>query len=403
MKKIVLMLILIISAVMVFNGCEFAKNDNLHNHTYTVTEILPTYNSDGYTLHKCECGNEYKDNYKILLSFTSIDEDGNVISDINIESKVVSKNSTFVGVPVQDNYQLISYLLNNNNLSIGDILTASANIFVVWRYDLSPQKQAFLEITQKLEKLVQISNEYNQEKSISKNAELRALQYIRCANYTGSSWNMVAGNLEADFVDYVQENKGSIDVPSLRTLQNLTSPIGHEQIDFVHMMACLNAVVYSNYSSLQSDLAGWGGDLAQLVGNVKSELNGANENNKTAFQFAKEYFNSSIGGFGSNDVYADLDAINIAYIIKNTGSTLCSAFKDYYLSNTCQSRRTHFVSNVFGDDSWIEESFSSTIKTRVTSNLLIQIWCNQNGISTTDDEEIFTACASVFAEYLINQ
>lgn len=37
--------------------------DELHEHKYKKTIIPPTCNEKGYTLHTCECGYEYKDNY----------------------------------------------------------------------------------------------------------------------------------------------------------------------------------------------------------------------------------------------------------------------------------------------------------------------------------------------------
>lgn len=40
------------------------ENNNIHVHTFTETVIPPTCKEKGYTLHKCECGYEHKDNFK---------------------------------------------------------------------------------------------------------------------------------------------------------------------------------------------------------------------------------------------------------------------------------------------------------------------------------------------------
>ena len=43
-----------------------------HVHSYTKKVVKPTYDSEGYTLHTCSCGDSYKDNIKPKLTRTSI-------------------------------------------------------------------------------------------------------------------------------------------------------------------------------------------------------------------------------------------------------------------------------------------------------------------------------------------
>lgn len=52
------------------------ENNNVHVHTFTQTVIPPTCKEKGYTLHKCECGYEHKDNFKPLA-----DHDFDVIEE----------------------------------------------------------------------------------------------------------------------------------------------------------------------------------------------------------------------------------------------------------------------------------------------------------------------------------
>lgn len=40
------------------------EKDNMHIHTFKDTVVPPTCKEPGYTLHKCECGYEHKDNFK---------------------------------------------------------------------------------------------------------------------------------------------------------------------------------------------------------------------------------------------------------------------------------------------------------------------------------------------------
>ena len=64
-------------------NCEYIEMRKIpkldHTHEYTETVVEPTCTEKGYTLHKCECGDEYKDNETPALdhSFTNYVSDGN--------------------------------------------------------------------------------------------------------------------------------------------------------------------------------------------------------------------------------------------------------------------------------------------------------------------------------------
>ena len=75
MKKLFTILALILLCVCCaacFTACEGKNVDILHTHTFVDTVINPTCTSGGYTLHKCECGEEYKDNFTDALSHNYI-------------------------------------------------------------------------------------------------------------------------------------------------------------------------------------------------------------------------------------------------------------------------------------------------------------------------------------------
>ena len=60
-------------------GTGGGDNPSGHTHSYVETVISPTCTEKGYTLHKCACGDEYKDNETEALghSFTNYVSDGN--------------------------------------------------------------------------------------------------------------------------------------------------------------------------------------------------------------------------------------------------------------------------------------------------------------------------------------
>ena len=63
MKKKKSILLPIVCVLCVLTSCG-------HTHVYKETVINPTCNTQGYTLHKCSCGSEYKDNITDALGHT---------------------------------------------------------------------------------------------------------------------------------------------------------------------------------------------------------------------------------------------------------------------------------------------------------------------------------------------
>lgn len=68
MKK--LFIILFITALLttgcfVFSACNRKNNEEQHEHNYIETVVNPTCMQEGYTLHKCDCGKEYKDTFVV--------------------------------------------------------------------------------------------------------------------------------------------------------------------------------------------------------------------------------------------------------------------------------------------------------------------------------------------------
>ena len=58
--------LLLVLAAVFLAGCSPveatpAPQSTVHVHNYGQTVVAPTYTSDGYTIHKCACGDEYKD------------------------------------------------------------------------------------------------------------------------------------------------------------------------------------------------------------------------------------------------------------------------------------------------------------------------------------------------------
>ena len=145
--------------------------------------------------------------------------------------------------------------------------------------------------------LKQILEENNVNTSI---VEL-CLQYIRKDKYNSDAWEITAGNINEEFVKYVNEKSKEL---SNYNFQNAKIP--NANIDFVHMCASLNAIIY-NSKIIPSEYSGWAGDLVTLMGQIIKY-----DENKTNNELIK-YGNSLIGANSTNTLFNEKDI----YIVLN--------------------------------------------------------------------------------------
>lgn len=256
--------------------------------------------------------------------------------------------------------------------------------------ELSAEQKSFNLILEKVNELEILSTAYNSE-----NSTLRALIYIRSDRYNSNQWQMIGGQSDAEFDAYILQNqtKGANE---LKTLPSFVLPKTKEESDFVHMFATLN-VLYAQEGSAMHDLAGWGGDLCQLAVDAKNSKKSGQELN----EYVASIFNSATGGFNDQDVCADLDAVNLAVLLKQNGS-ITNSLRDYSNNLNIEKRKDDFIQNVFGKEYSSQEQLKQDMLSRVQSNFLLSLWGQQNGLNFTDDSNILEVCCSVFATYLLN-
>lgn len=398
-------------------SCDFSETkqgESAKGHKYSSAVTQPTETQNGYTTFTCgACGDFYKSNYKSLIVFENVAKTASIsTSELpTYNQAVVSTGTQFNGVTNTNKFKPISYKFETTSgvvtMNVGDNIQTSGKIIITWDYITPPapsaEEVAFNNLVQKLEKLEQLSIAYNTANSSTANPQLRVMQYIRNGRYSDTTWNLVGGTIEADFANYVKANQGGIDVESLQSISDITIPKTGEKVDFVHMFATINTLAKGAgmmWSAQQAgDLGGWGGDLCQLAQDVKNS-----SLSQTVQQKVDSLFMAS-SGFGSADMYADMDAVNIfsAYTAMSTKS-ISSAFKTYYLSVTTSLRISTFKTNCFvNENTSSTDALAADIITRLSSNTLIKTWCTKNNLDFTQDAEIFTACAKRFAKYVIEQ
>lgn len=254
----------------------------------------------------------------------------------------------------------------------------------------SAEQTEFNLLLEKISELELLSKTYNSE-----NPTLRALIYIRSDRYNSSQWQLIGGQSDEDFNTYVLQNQTK-GVTELKTLPSFVLPKTKESSDFVHMFATIN-VLYAQENSAMHDLAGWGGDLCQLAVDGKN----SGKEGQELKEYVESIFNSNIGVFNAQDVCADLDGVNIAVMLKQNNS-IASALRKYSNTLNIKQRKLDFVKNVFNAQYLEVEQLKQDIFSRVNSNLFLNLWGKQNGLSFSDDVSIIEICCDVFAKFLMS-
>ena len=235
-----------------------------------------------------------------------------------------------------------------------------------------------------------------------KDAKKLVLNYIRTgvAKYTTSSWQTMAGAEDTGFVEYVaqQDILNGTAVAGLRNLTTFTTPNG-QTVEFDHMFGAMD-MAYHNANN--TDLGSWAGDLSDLL--YYSKKGGAGENAGVDAMIADVRENylgvdeDGVSGFGTLDIYGDLDAYYLVRSIKE-GWVLSTAMENYYTAAlTDNDRAVYFLNHRFSGV-LTQEDVRKAIYDTYCANIGVQMLDAENGI-TEEDDDLKMACCYAFADYL---
>lgn len=281
--------------------------------------------------------------------------------------------------------------------------------------EINPTQQAFNTLISNIATLEQLSLEYNQT-----DYQLRVLMYIRQFNYNNTQWSIVAGQVDTEFVTYVQTINPTL-ANYFDTLDSFTIPSTNEQVDFKHLFAPMNSILYSPITIQFHDLAGFGGDLVQLVNEINTDTSGQSIDHLVANKFNAPNPNNS--SLSSLDLIADLDAVNIMAIYNRlSDKSISQAMQTYYTNLTPTERKIQFVLNNFDNtypsldqDGINQDNISSKrvefILNRLKNNIYIystisfiysQTLCGTYSLQFTNPThlEIFNQTITAFVNYI---
>lgn len=143
---------------------------------------------------------------------------------------------------------------------------------------------------------------------------------------------------------------------------NLYHTVNNANIDLIHLFASIDAISNNTgandlaYALLSPNtfrfVASWAGDLQSLCASISSY----SEEYMTNFDIVEDAFEHS-APFSYSDLYADIDAINIATNLNlSTLNSIALVVSNYYQSLTQNSRYSNFVYNI---DSVYSSNFES--------------------------------------------
>ena len=177
----------------------------------------------------------------------------------------------------------------------------------------------------------------------------KMFNYLRTNFYSGTSWNESAGSLDSSFKSYADSYNFLL--PNLHNIRQVVFDPKYGEVDFTHMAATGNALLYSGSIVLGLSLgdedvdalAGWAGDLQSLI--KQAIQNPGVYYGQTFYDRIYNMVGHSLYNFSLADLMADIDAM---YFVENASTTnFGTTLKNYYADNgQHKNRRTYFNGRV---------------------------------------------------------
>jgi hypothetical protein len=264
-----------------------------------------------------------------------------------------------------------------------------------------------------LEKLEKLTSSYLTSKKLQENPKSYVpskhkpseindynLEFIRYNSevYTGTEWAVTAGAIDTKHVKYVESKSKNLDKFFEPKGQGafLKDPVTGNKIDFLHMAATIDGILTK--SPVPDDLAGWAGDLQTAILDLQSNTKDSN-NLKVLQKEAKKVIGGN-SSFSTPDILADVDAVNIANMLKENPKLLLSdAIEKYYSKSGDVNRRfSEFIESFGGKKEFKEAVYDVDLKT----GLLILKDDNILHYGTPTDNQV-KAIRGAFIDYIFNQ
>jgi hypothetical protein len=256
---------------------------------------------------------------------------------------------------------------------------------------------SFSDMINNLRILESYISQYKTETKSKESLTSLVVSYIREGKYKDAYWKAAAGSAPKDLADYVVKKDKEHGTNSAQCLKygDIVMP-SNEKSDFVHLFAVMNGIDYcGSYTKGVSGLVGWGGDISQLIQDIK-KFNG--DMNKLYIEATK--FFGIKGQFGEADLIADLDG-PIFLKKKNDQNTFADIIENYYNNGEYKNRVRNFVKLTFPElnENSDENEFRKVVYDRYFKDSYLRILEMKYAVYKGYDNHRFAA-VYIFADYL---
>ena len=236
-----------------------------------------------------------------------------------------------------------------------------------------------------------------------------AISYVRAGaeEYNSGFWTLITGQEDVKFASYVQtreaaNNAGAeqkVNVTGLRDLGIAQMPNG-DKVALHRLFAVLDAYYHNDGSASYADVAGWAGDIVDLM--VLADSKGVSGSLEEMVKTITEKHFLAEGAFSQAEYNADLDGYAIAQQLgasDYTGGLIAKCISEYYSSLTDADRADSFLRNRINGVT-ARGDIRNAIFESYTENANVATLENSKTFTTDSLSDLRKACCYALADHL---
>ncbi len=275
--------------------------------------------------------------------------------------------------------------------------------------------ETFLFYLYNLEELARI---YIEEMGLDKDPLALVIKYVRTGvdRYNSGSWGIMAGYEDAEFAAFVKmmedmlnetatSEEEKVYISALKNIELFYAPNG-DYVDFGHMFGTMDITYHNNGSQNHADVAGWAGDLVDLLSTTdRHHVSGELE--EMVADISENYLCNDFPGesdlFTLKDMYGDLDAYYVMQqlsAVEYEAGMLYMILSEYFTPElNDEARAAYFLKNRL-EGVGTRAALREAVYTAYTGNKVIATLEATRDFETTDIINLRKACCYSFADYL---
>ena len=257
------------------------------------------------------------------------------------------------------------------------------------------------------------------------------IKYIRTGveRYNSGSWGIMAGYEDAGFAKFVAQMEDAINsevtdesemlaICSLKNLKSFVLPNG-DIADVGHMFGTMDITYHNNFSINHADVAGWAGDLVDLL--EYADVSGVSG---TLEEMVAEISESYLGatppveqaGFNYTDIIGDLDGFYVTQMLQKLDYTTgdlagvldeetgefnpSGVLREYFTDTLSEEQRADFFLRNRLNGASTRSEVRDAVYSAYISNKVVATLEGTRDFTSENLEDLKKACCYAFADYL---